>query len=304
VRADRVALLLAVWGAVVVAAPQRAGPPVLSIRTDLVTLSVTVVDRHGTVVTGLGPEHFAVYDNGRRQDVQFFTNEDAPANIGLILDSSSSMRGRREHVTAAAAALVDIRHPRDEFFALHFNEAVWPGLPPGVWFTADPQQLRAALDAPARGMTALYDALALGLIHVRRGTHDRKALIVVSDGGDNASRHTLPDVVEGARRAGAVVYSVGLVDPDNRDARPGVLKTLAGETGGRAFVLRDPEHVADAFAQVAHEIRSAYTLGFSPSETPTVSFHSIHVAVDAGRGRQLTARTRAGYYAGPPRGSQ
>jgi VWFA-related protein len=262
-----------------------------------------VVDGRGTLVTGLGREHFTVYDNGRRQAVEFFTNEEAPATIGLILDSSSSMRGRRGQIIDAAAVLVDIRHPRDEFFALHFNEAVWPGLPAGVAFTADAQQFRAALDAPSRGMTALYDALAVALIHVRRGTQDRKALIVVSDGGDNASTHTLPDVVEGARHAGAVVYSVGLVDPDNRDARPGVLKTLAHETGGRAFVMRDPEHVEDAFAQIAHEIRSAYTLGFSPSETSNGGFHSILVVVDEGRDRQLTARTRAGYYAGPSRGA-
>jgi Ca-activated chloride channel family protein len=150
-------------------------------------------------------------------------------------------------------------------------------------------------------MTALYDALAVALIHVRRGTQDRKALIVVSDGGDNASAHTLPDVVEGARHAGAAVYSVGLVHPDDRDARPGVLKAFARETGGRAFVVRELAQVEGAFARIAHEIRSAYTLGFSPSEASNGSFHSIRVVVDAGDDRQLIARTRAGYYAGPPR---
>jgi Ca-activated chloride channel family protein len=150
-------------------------------------------------------------------------------------------------------------------------------------------------------MTALYDALAAALVHVRRGTQDRKALIVVSDGGDNASTHTLPDVVEGARHAGAAIYSVGVVHPDDRDARPRVLQALARDTGGRAFVLRDPAQVDDAFARIAHEIRSAYTLGFSPSAASDGSFHPVRVLVEAGRDRQLTARTRAGYYAGPSR---
>jgi Ca-activated chloride channel family protein len=301
VRVDRLALLLALWGAVVTAAPQqRVEPPVLFARTDLVTLAVSVVDHKGAFVPGLRQEQFTVYENGDQQTVQFFTRDEMPATIGLLLDSSTSMRGRREHVNAAAAALVELRHPLDELFTLHFNEAAWPGLPPGVDFTADGEQLRAALDAPSQGMTALYDALARGLAHVRKGTRDRKALIVISDGGDNASSHTLPTVVEHARQTGAVVYPVRFTDPDNRDARPQVLNTIARETGGRAFVVRDRDDVERAFASIAHEVRSAYTLGFSPSEPSNGSFHSIRVVVDAGRDRRLTARTRAGYYAAPP----
>jgi VWFA-related protein len=301
-RVDRLALLLGLCGgAVAMAAPQqRVEPPVLFARTDLVTLAVSVVDEKGAFASGLRREQFAVYDNDRRQTVQFFTGEAMPATIGLLLDSSSSMQGRRERVNAAATALAEIRDPLDEFFTLHFNEAVWPGLPPGVDFTADGERLHAALDAPSRGMTALYDALARGLGHVRQGTRDRKVLIVISDGGDNASSHTLPQVVEAARQANAVIYSVGLVDLDNRDARPHVLKRLARETGGRAFVLRDSDEVDRAFADIARDIRSAYTLGFSPSETSNGRFHSIRVVVEGGRDRQLTARTRAGYYAAPP----
>lgn len=302
-RLIHLALLVGLWSAVGAASPQqRVEPPILSVRTDLVTLSVTVVDRQGALVAGLGPENFSVYDNGERQTIQFFTSEDLPGTIGLIVDSSGSMRGRRNDVTAAAAAFAAMRHSLDEFFTLTFNEAVWPGLPPHVTFTRDPDQLRAALStAPAQGMTALYDAIDRGLNYLPRGTWDRKALIVVGDGGDNASAHTLAEVLERARRTNAVIYSVTLFDPDNRDARPQVLKTLARETGGHAFTPKRTEDVMFSFAQIAQEIRSGYTIGFAPAETSEGGFRSIRVVVDAGNRRQLIARTRAGYYAGPSR---
>lgn len=280
---------------------QRAEPPVLSIKTDLVSLSVTVVDRRGALVPGLRAEHFTVYDNGEPQTIQFFSSEDVATTIGLLVDSSGSMRGRRDDVTAAATAFADMSHPRDEFFTLNFNEAVWPGLPPQIAFTEDTGQLRAALSAaPALGMTAVYDAVSRGLAHLRRGTRDRKALVVISDGGDNASRETLDDVVQSARASDAVIYSVTFVDPDNRDERRQVMKTLARETGGRAFLVKNAKDVLPAFAQIAREIRSGYTIGFEPSDT-SGGFRSIRVVADAGNDDQLVARTRAGYYAGPSR---
>jgi Ca-activated chloride channel family protein len=203
-------------------------------------------------------------------------------------------------VTAAAAAFVAMRSPLDEFFTLNFNEAVWPGLPPSVAFTGDTAQLRAALSAaPAQGMTAVYDAVDRGLSHLQRGTRDRRALILVSDGGDNASAQTLAAVLEHARRRSAAIYSVTLFDPDNRDARPQVLKTLARETGGRALTARRTEDVMRSFARIAQEIRSGYTIGFAPAETSEGGFRAIRVVADAGDRRQLIARTRAGYYARP-----
>jgi Ca-activated chloride channel family protein len=294
------ALLLGLGAAAGAASPpQQVESPVLSIRTDLVTLPVTVVDRHGTLVSGLRAEHFTVFDNDEAQTIQFFTSDDLPATIGLIIDSSGSMRGRRDELTTAAEAFITLRHPLDEFFTLNFNDAVWPGLPPGVAFTEDADQLRAALSvAPAEGMTALYDAVDRGLTHLRRGSRDRKALILVSDGGDNASVLPLDAVVDHARRTGALVYSVTLFDPDNREARRDVLKTLARDTGGRVFRTKRSEDVARAFAEIAREIRSGYTIGFAPVDKTEGGFRSIRVAVDAGDHRQLIARTRAGYYAG------
>ena len=209
-------------------APQQTqeAPPVLSIRTDLVTLAVTVVDRKGELVTDLRQHQFTVYDNNESRPIQFFASDDAPATIGLVIDSSGSMRGRREDIAAAVTALVATSHPLDEFFTLNFNDSVWLGLPPSHIFTADRQLLLGAISAlPAEGMSALYDGLDRGLDQLELGTRDRKALIVLSDGGDNASAQTLEGVTEHARRSGAPIYAVTLFDPDNHDARPRVLRS-------------------------------------------------------------------------------
>jgi Ca-activated chloride channel family protein len=299
-----VALFLALGGAFGSASPrQQVEPPlVLSVRTDLVTLPVTVVDRHGKSIAGLRKEDFTVYDNGKQQPIQFFTNEDLPATVGLVIDSSGSMRGRRHEVTAAAAAFADMSHPLDEFFTVNFNEAVWLGLPPRVDFTEDMDELRVVLAAaPARGMTALYDAVDRALDHLGLGTRDRKALIVVSDGGDNASSTTLDEVLEHARRTNAVIYAVSLADPDDPEVRPRVLKKLARETGGDAFRPTRSEDVMRSFVRIAAELRSGYTIGFIPPETTDGGFRPVRVVVDSGDHRQLTVRTRAGYYAEPPR---
>jgi VWFA-related protein len=282
-------------------APDR---PIVSSRTDVVVLPVTVLDRDQRLVTGLGREHFTIYDNGEAQALQFFSNEDAPWTVGLVIDQSGSMRGMRDAVTAAASAFAAGSGRFDELFTLNFNEMVWPGLPPNVPFAQSVGQLRVALAAPpVRGMTALHDAVHRGLDHLQRGTHDRMALIVVSDGGDNASGRTFDEVLERARRTSAAIYTIVLADPDDDEARPGVLKALARETGGRAFTPKRVGDVALAFAAIDGEMRGGYTLGFSPSSRGA-GFRRIRVTVDAGDGRRLAARTRAGYYAGRTNGDR
>ena len=291
----------AVWSALAVAAPQPPDlHPTISVETDLVILPVTVVDTHGVFVPGLSREQFTIYDNGQPQPIQFFTSEDSPATVGLAIDSSTSMRAHRSEVTAAATAFAAFSHPLDELFTVNFNEHVWLGLPPVVAFARDVDQLHAALAAaPARGMTALYDALTMTLDHLQRGSHERKAIIVVSDGGDNASAHTLNQTLERARRANAVIYAVILSERDDPEARPQVLKRLARETGGEAFAPARPEDVMAAFTQIAKGIRSGYTIGFSPAASPDGGFRSIRVVAVSGNHRPLIARTRARYYAGP-----
>ena len=288
------------------AQPPADRPQVLSVETNLVVLPVTVVDQHGRVVTGLTQDDFTVYDNGERQEIQLFTTEEVPWTVGLVIDSSSSMRGQRDAVTAAGAAFAEWSHPLDELFTVNFNEAVWRGLPPALRFAENAGQLREALSAaPVQGMTALYDALNAALDHLDLGTRDRRALIVVSDGGDNASAVTLEAVAEHARRSNASLYAVILADGDNREARPGVLKRLARENAGAAFSPRTADDVVAAFRQIAREIRSGYTIGFSPSRVRSGDFRVVSVVADPRDHRKLVARTRAGYYPGrSPRGEQ
>lgn len=299
--AHYLAMFITAGGVCAVAAPAQNTdrPPVLSVKTDLVTLAIAVVDRDGVFVAGLRPEHFTVYDNGEPRPIEFFSSEDLPATIGMVIDSSGSMRGKREQVTAAGMAFAALSHPLDELFTVNFNEMAWPGLRPGLAFTADRDELRAALaGAPAQGMSAVYDAVDRALAHLQHGTRDRKALIVVSDGGDNASARNFDDVLESARQSMAIVYAVTLFEPDDHDARPRVLKRLARATGGEAFTPRRASDVVRSFEQIAHELRSGYTIGIQPPDSVDAGFRSIRVVVNAGDGRQLAARTRAGYYAG------
>src|SRR4029078_6481165 len=176
-RLAHVGLLLGLWVALASAAPQKETErrPTITVETDLVMLSVTVLDRHGALVPGLTQEHFKIYDNGQPKTIEFFTSEEIPAAVGVGVGSSSSMRGRRQEVTAAATAFANVSHPLDEFFTMNFNEAVLPRLPPPLVFAKNVEQLRSALaQAPARGMTALYDAIDRSLAHLLLVKRDRK----------------------------------------------------------------------------------------------------------------------------------
>jgi Ca-activated chloride channel homolog len=295
------ALITGLSAAFVLAAPQDAREikPTISVETNLVTLSVTVTDAHGELVGGLTREQFTVFDNNEPQSIQFFSNDEMAATVGIVIDCSGSMRKRRTDVTLAATAFATSAHPLDEMFSVNFNDRVWEGLPVGVNFADSVDQLHHALErAPAVGMTALYDGIDRALDHLELGTRDRKALILVSDGGDNASVRTLAEVSERARRTSAVIYAVSLADPDDHDARPDVLRKLTRDTGGLVFIPRAGDDVSRAFALIGQEIRSGYMIGFSPQTAANGGFRTIRVIADAGDRRPLTVRTRAGYYAG------
>jgi Ca-activated chloride channel family protein len=266
-------------------------------RSELVVLRVSVVDRHAGFVSGLPRDAFVVQEDGRPQAIQFFENEDTPVTVGLVIDSSGSMLPRRDSVIAAGMAFAGSSHPDDELFTLNFNERVWPGLPPGQLFTTDRQDLRRALDrSAALGQTALFDAVAMGLHRLDEGHRTRKVLVVVSDGGDNASTTRFDQVLDAALRKDVVIYAIGIYDRNDREAKPDLLRQLADATGGEAFFPGAPGDVTPILERVARDIRSGYTVGYVPSaEADTARRRRVRVDVRSPDGRKLAVRARTAY---------
>jgi VWFA-related protein len=290
--------------AVMLAAPvtaQDQRPPVFSADSELVVLQVTVTDRTGAFVEGLPAEAFSIVEDGQAQTLRLFADTDTPVTVGLLVDSSASMHSSRHLIIAGAAAFAAASHPQDEVFALAFNEDVTASLPPSAPFTSDSVVLEAALErsVSARGRTALYDAISIGVDYLSRGTRERRVLVVLSDGGDNASRATRAAAVRKAQASNAVIYTVALIDPLSRDANPALLEELAQASGGVAFRPHDPQRIAEALGQVARHIRHGYTLGYAPTNPAhDGAFRRIRVVVTAPPGRRFVVRTRSGYMAG------
>jgi Ca-activated chloride channel family protein len=286
-----------------ISAGQGQERPVFSADSELVVLHVTVKDRRGAFVAGLPPQAFGVIEDGRAQTVRVFTDTDTPATVGLLVDSSASMHANRALIIAGATAFAEASQPGDEFFALTFNEDVHAVLPPAAPFTGDSRVLRAALERgiAARGQTALYDAISAGLDYLERGSRERKVLILVSDGSDNASRRaTRERVIRKAQASNAVIYTVAVVDHvGSRDGNPSLLRELAQTSGGEAYRPREPRMIADVLREIARSIRHTYTVGYVSTNTAhDGAFRGVRVVVTAPPGRPLVARTRAGYLAG------
>jgi Ca-activated chloride channel homolog len=274
--------------------PQTSEPQRLKSSSELVVLTVTVMEGKSRYVAGLPREAFAIFEDGRPQPLAFFESADTPATIGLVIDNSTSMHRRREAVIAAGASFAASSHPDDEMFTVNFNEHVWRGLPEGQLFTSDRQELeRALLAMTTRGQTAFFDGLHAALGHLEKGHKQRKVLVVVSDGGDNASRSTFDSVLQTALRMDAVIYTVSITDEYDRDAKPDVLRKIAAATGGEAYFLNDIAGVAPTFERIARDIRSGYTLGYTPE--PGTGYRAIKVRVQPPDKRRLAVRCRSGY---------
>ena len=281
--------------------PTSEPNPRISVDVDLVVLHATVTDRHGRLITDLQEQNFEVYEDGVRQSIRLFRHEDVPVTVGLVVDHSGSMRRKLEEVSAAARTFARSSNPDDEMFVVNFNEAVSLGLPGAIRFTHDSGELeRAVLRAPAWGKTALYDAIIEGIEQLKAGTRDKKVLIVISDGGDNASHHRLTEVTQLAEQSSAIIYTIGIFDDEDPDRNPGVLRRLARATGGEAFF---PEKVSDVMAictRIARDIRHQYTIGYVPTNpTRNGGYRAVRVIARAPGHGKLLVRTRAGYIAQP-----
>ncbi len=279
---------------------------VMTARTELVAVPVTVTDSRGRHVTGLSQGDFHVFEDGRPQPIVVFSREDVPLTLGVVADSSQSMRSKTPALLAAVGAIARSARPDDEMFAVTFNDRVEFALPRGQRFTHDATQLESALAAVrADGETALYDGVTEGLRHLQRGQSGRHALVIVSDGGDNASRETYARVLALARQSDVVIYAIGLMgtSPGQEEENEGLLRRLCGDTGGVAYFPRTPGEILATSAQVARDLREQYTLGFTPSErTDGRTFRKIKVTVTVPGRERFHVRTRAGYLAGGGKG--
>ena len=274
-------------------------PSFRSTSSELVVLPVFVTDRPDHYVSDLTRDQFAVYDNGRLVDVQFFSNEDTAVTTGLVIDSSSSMRGKLGHVIAASTAFAKASNPDDELFAVYFNDEVYDAVPDQKFLlAADLSGLHRALQLLVpQGRTSLYDALLTGLERLEGGSRPRKVLVLVSDGGDNASTATLAQVLERAKASNAAIYTIGLFDDTDPDRNPRVLKSIASATGGERYLPRSAGPLLQACQHIAREIRSGYTIGYVPPDRDG-AYHRVRVEVTAADNKhKLTVRTRPGYFA-------
>ncbi|HEX8293064.1 MAG TPA: VWA domain-containing protein [Pyrinomonadaceae bacterium] len=276
-------------------------------------LTVTVTDQKGSMVTGLGRESFTVLDGGRPSEIVSFASGDMPATVGVLLDASGSMSGRESGLARVRNALLRFFrncHAADEFFLIAFNRE--PQLLLGM--SNDPAAVLGALDrygaARGGGPTALYDALYLALNQAARGRHQKRALLLVTDGQDNASRYTSQEVKRMLKESDVTVYAVHIFDPGdasalNYDGRL-TLEGLAKLSGGRALFPSTVQELNSSLEAVADELRNQYVIGFAPAPAGKKDgWHEVRVRLDEvrdGGGRKLNTvlRTRAGFYDVPP----
>ena len=261
-------------------------------------LPIVVTDKQGRYISDLDRDRFTVFDNGRRVPIEIFTNEDTPLTIGLIIDASGSMGTKMKDVVSASVAFARLSNPEDELFAIRFNDDVQHVIRDRQFLLAqDLEALHAALRLMRPdGRTALYDAMVAGIDYLARGTRGRKALIVISDGGDNASEANLDRVLARARETNAAIYTIGLFEPEDPDRNPGVLKSVARATGGERFLPRSRDELTQTCERIAREIRSGYTIGYVPPDRDG-NYHRVRVDVQPASSQKVNIRTRPGYFA-------
>ena len=281
--------------------PRPVDDYTINVKVNEVLLHATVRNRNGTPVAGLERENFQIFEDRVMQQIKHFSHKDIPVTVGIVIDNSGSMRPRRAEVIAAALAFAGSSNPQDQMFLVNFNERVSFGLSPNIPFTDQPDQLKAAMGTViANGKTALYDAVIVALEHLKKGNRDKKVLIVVSDGADNASVRTKEEMLALAKRSEAIIYGLGIYepdDPDNRNPRE-ALSALAKATGGEAFFPDQLRSVRPICERIASEIRTQYALSYIPTNhDQDGTYRAIQVRAATPQGRGLAVTTRLGYLA-------
>lgn len=282
-------------------------PPIytapLNVTVNRVLVNVTVTDPYDRIVTGLDESNFKIYDDKVQQKILSFSTEDAPISVGMIFDSSGSMSDKIQKSKEAALQFFETSNPQDEFMLINFANR--PNLISG--FTSRYSNLQdRLLFVKSGGRTALLDAIYLGLEEMKKATTSRKALLVISDGGENHSRYTERDIKEMVKESDVEIYAIGVFEPlASRDrtpeeaAGPSLLSDLANMTGGRMFSVEDPDELPDIAEKISIELRNQYVIGYKPSNLVYDGrWRRIKVKLDPPRGLPpLQVYARTGYYA-------
>lgn len=271
------------------------------ITTDLVSVKVSVTDSYGRAVTGLDRSVFRIFDDKVPQTISFFSDDDAPATIAVVFDTSGSMNGGKiARAKEALAHFIQTSHDRDEYFLIDFDSQARLLLDR----TRDGDVLSKKLTyVQPHGNTALYDAVYLGIEKVMRGAHRKRAILLISDGEDNHSRYNFNELRLRLRESDATIYAVGVVE--NYLPRKGglngraTLEELASLSGGKAFFPGSASDMFEAFEQIGLELRNLYSIGYRPSHFVTNgNWHRLKIKVEPQPGcPRLFLRSREGYYA-------
>lgn len=275
----------------------------LHLEVELALVNVTVTDPYDRLVTGLEPENFRVFEDNVEQEIVSFSSEDIPVSIGIILDFSGSMANKTGKAKQAALQFLKIANPQDEFFLVGFNDRAQ--LLSSFNHNVEDLQSRMLL-ASATGKTALMDAIYLGISQMHAANNGKRALLIISDGGDNNSRYNEKDIKRLVREANTQLYSIGIFDQLEYRSRtleelngPTLLNELTDLTGGRSFAVENPNDLPDIAAKIATELRNQYVPGYRPShKAHDARWRKIKVKLRTPKGLPpLTAYAKTGYYA-------
>ena len=275
----------------------------IHVEVPLVLVPVSVIDPYNRFVTGLGKEHFEIFEDKDQQTIQHFSNEDVPLSAGLLFDASGSMSDKLDKARAAVMQFFRSSNPDDEFFLISFNDR-----PNQVAeFTQNEGDLQNKLNfTEAKGRTSLLDAIYLGLHEMKKARHSRKVLLIFSDGGDNHSRYSEGDIKRAVREADVQIYAIGIYEPYSSRSRtpeelagPSLLTEIAEMTGGRQFPVENPNDLPDIARKIGRELRNLYVLGYTPSNLDRDGkWRKIQVRLNPPRGLPpLQLFSKSGYYA-------
>ena len=272
----------------------------IQVNVNLVLVPMTVTDPLNRLVTGLERENFYVYDNNLPQKIKTFSTQDAPLTIGIVFDLSGSMQSKFIRARKALSEFLRTCNPQDEFFVVGFNDK--PAVIVDFTSDVDDVEARMVMLKPAN-RTALIDAVYLGVNKLKTARYDRKALLIISDGGDNRSRYTETELRRSVRESEVQIYSIGIFDmfaPTSEEREgPELLRDLSEATGGRVFPVVDLQDLADVAQKISQELRNEYVLGYTPSETKRDgNWRKLKILLVPPPGLpHLTVHNREGYYA-------